>query len=244
VRLRQLSDLQADIQKRADIQNSTAFIPLSDITEYINQGWTRIYGVLCRTGENYYLANSQITTVSGQASYYTTSATGVPAGTAVLPTNMWDIKGVDVQIQTGRWANAERMQWEQRNDYQPGDFAWPMKPYYDYQNSGVQASVLLMPVPTGGIPVNVWYYPAAVRLSANTDTIDGGNGWEIYAIDWAARRCAEKDENYELCARLDRSLEEMLNDIRAEAASRNAGIAPKVRRVRYKQWGGPGPWRM
>ena len=37
MRTRQLSDLQADVRKRADIEGSTAFIPDAEITEYINQ---------------------------------------------------------------------------------------------------------------------------------------------------------------------------------------------------------------
>jgi hypothetical protein len=82
--------------------------------------------------------------------------------------------------------------------------------------------------------MRLWYYPAAVRMVADTDTIDGGNGWELAAIDWAARMCAERDENYDLCARLDQSFAAHMQNVLDEAANRNAGQAKKIRRVRYK----------
>ena len=242
MRARTLANLISDVQKRADVENATAFMPTADITEYLNQGWARIYGLLCRTGENYYLSQATFSTVANQPTYYTTAASGVPAGSNVLPLDLWDIKGVDVQIQsTGIYSSAKRFQFEQRNDFQQFGWSWPTVPLYDYQGSGNVASLTFIPTPPGGYTTRLWYYPAAVRMANNSDTIDGGNGWEIYAIDWAARRVAEKDENYELCARLDQSMGEMEMAIKAEAATRNVGQAPRVRRTRYKRtcgfWG-------
>ena len=243
MRTRQLVDLRADIRKRCDLEGSTTFLPDADVTELFNQGWARIYGILCTTGENYYLSNVTFSTVSGQDTYYTTSAVGVPSGTNLLPTDMWRVKGLDVQVvQTGLWNPAYRFQFGQRDDFQQWGWNWPAIPKYDYRGSGATASIVFAPIPSGVYPCRLWYYPSAVRLANDSDTIDGGNGWEIYAIDWAARRAAEKDENYELCARLDMALAEMERSIRAEAASRNAGLAPKIRRSRYRRsdgfWGG------
>lgn len=242
MRVRSLANLIGDVQKRADVENATLFMPTTDITELVNQGWTRIYGKLCRTGESYYLSPSTFTTVASQDTYYTTAATGVPAGTNLLPLDLWDIKGVDVQIQAaGIYTGAKRYQFEQRNDYQQFGWSWPVVPLYDYRGSGASAALNFIPAPPAGILVRLWYYPAAVRLVNNSDTLDGGNGWEIYAIDWAARRIAEKDENYELCARIDGALAEMERAIDAEAATRNTGQAPRLRRTRYKRsfgfWG-------
>jgi hypothetical protein len=246
MRTRQLSDLQADVQKAADIQNSTAFIPLADITQYINQGWTRIYGILCRSGENYYLNQppSSFTTVSGQSVYYTTGSSIGPTGCNILDTTMYLVKGVDVQLYGSYWRGIKRFQFEERNDYQQGtdlvSFLSPINaPRYDYQGSGVNASISFIGLPLNtATPFRVWHYPAAAQLSSPTDTFDGGNGWELYAIWWAARECAHRDENYELSAQLDMKLAKMEQDIKAEAASRNAGLAPRIRRGRYGKAGG------
>lgn len=246
-----LAQLQAEVQKRADLQNSLAFAPLADITEYINRAWARLYGKLSRAGENYYLRVAQWTTTSQQQWYYTTAATvGIdgnspPAGTTVLPTTIYLVKGVDAQVQTNRWLNCERFNWERRNDYQQSDWYWPiMTSLYDYQGSGASAAIFLMPPPAGNIPMRVWYYPEPVVLVNGTDTVDTGNRWDSYVIDWATRLLAEKDENWDLCTRLDASIMKLESEILAEIANRNAGQAPKIRRHRYRRggwpWGLPG----
>lgn len=237
MRLRQLSDLRSDIRLRADVVNATGRYADSEVNEYWNQAWTKVYGLLAETGENYYLTQAPtFNTVSGQNTYYTTAATGVPAGTNVLPTDMWDIKGVDVQVNGPRWSTAQRFQFEQRNDYQDVDLSFPIVPLYDYQGSGATASVEIIGNINAVYPIRVWYYPAAARLVNDTDTVDGGNGWERMAVDIAARWIADRDENYELSARLDAAIAEWDARIRQEAASRNLGQAPKMRKsMRYKR---------
>lgn len=240
-----LAQLQAEVQKRADIQGSTPFIPLTDITEYVNRAIARVHGLLASAGEPYYRSSATWTTVAQQQQYYTTAATGVPAGTAVLPTDLFLVEGVDAQVQSNRWLNCERFNFERRNDYQQSDWYWPiMTSLYDYRGSGASASIFLMPPPSGAIPMRVWYYPIAPQLVNAGDTWDTANRWDSYVIDWAARLCAEKDENYELCARLDMALAQVEERIKIEAESRISGQAPKIRRHRYRRggwpWGLPG----
>jgi hypothetical protein len=242
MRLRQLSDLRNDTLKLSDTINNPAVVA-ADVNELVNQGWTRIYAILCRSGENYYLQQPVPTfnTVSGQDTYYTVGYGGAPAGTAVLPTDLWRIRGLDIQIQAGRWLPLQPYEFEQRNDYQANDWSWPTQPLYDFQGAGLSQSVRFEPPPNSNTPLRLWYYPAAVRMVNDTDTIDGGNGWELYPVLWAARRLALIDENYELLPHLDGEMAKMEQDIKVESARRLAGIAPKMRRVRYKQnWPWPG----
>lgn len=241
MRLRQLSDLRNDVRKRAQIENATIFIPDADITEYINQAWTRVYACLCRTGEDYYLTEMQFTTVPGQDTYTTTSGSG-PAGTLVLPLDMWTLKGIDLQFQSSMWIPCYRGEFEQRDDYQNSNaWAWPTRPLYFYRNSGVSTYIRFLPIPSSAQAIKVTYYPVAVRLSQDTDTFDGENGWERWLVDVAARWAAERDENYELCARLDVAVAKWESDVKAEAASRNSEEAPKMRQRRYKRRGMWGP---
>jgi hypothetical protein len=249
VRLRQLSDLQLDVQKRADVQNATSFMPLADITELINQGWTRVYGLLCDTGEDYYRTQNNFNTVAGQNTYYTTNDAGAPAGTALLPTDLYKIKGVDMQAQQSPgWCPCDRFEFQRRCDYDLTSWGWPVVPMYDYSNSGNVAALWFIPQMPASVPVRLWYYPAAVRMANNADTIDGGNGWEIYAIDWAAKRVAVKDENWDLVQVISQDLLEMEARIKAEGANRNAGQAFKMQRRRYRKMnygfgpGSMGPW--
>jgi len=240
-----LPQLQAEVQKRADIQNATPFVPLADITEYVNRAIARVHGLLADSGEPYYRSLGTWTTTSQQQTYYTTAAVGVPAGTAVLPTDIFRVEGVDCQIQNQRWLNCERFNFERRNDYQASDFFWPIVTYlYDFRGSGAQTAIFIQPPPPGAVNLRVWYYPTPPQLAVPTDTWDTANRWDSYVIDWAARLCAEKDENYELCARLDVALAQVESRIKAEAESRISGQAPKIRRRRYRRagwpWGMPG----
>lgn len=238
MRLRQLSDLQLDVQKLADVENATTFMPLADITELVNQAWTRVYGTLCLSGETYFLTQASFTTSSGQPTYYTTAGSG-PSGTNVLPLDLWNVKGVDVMTSGGYWRNAHRFEFERRNDYQVsngGTWTWPARPLYDYQGMGDIASLTFIPTPSDSAStVRLWYFPACVRLVNPTDTIDGGNGWERWAIAIAARWVAMKDENYELVQALDQEIAKWEADSKAEIASRNVEEAPQMRRVRYKR---------
>jgi len=237
VRTRTLVNLRDDVRRRVDVRNMAVAFPDADINEDLNQGWTRIYGKLCLTGEPYYLTRFLWTTTSAVDTYYTTASVTQPDGPGqlVLPTDIYRIKGLDAQVQGNKYLPCARSQFEERDDFQSTDLAFPQRLKFDERGSGVEFNIILMPAPPAALPMRLWYYPNAVRMVSDSDTIDGGNGWEVYAIDWAARRLAEKDENYELAARLDMALAEMMAAIDREAANRIAGIAPKIRRARYKR---------
>ncbi len=244
-RLVLLSDLQARVQKRADIAGATVFIPVADITQYINNGWARIYGLLVETGENYYMQQPAFTwnTAANQDTYYTTASILGPTGANVLPTDVYKIKGIDAQTQQGRWINCARYEFESRNDYQATDFSWPLQPMYDAMGSGNNFTIRFIPPPSAtAVPMRMWYYNNCPLLVNGTDTIDGGNGWEDYAVDYAAHYCAVKDENWDLVNVLAQSMATMENRIKAAAANRHAGLGVKVRRSpRYKRTGWPWP---
>lgn len=235
------------MQLRADVASSSGTLayPLTEITDYINRGIARVHGLLALSGMPYYRSSATFVTTNAQQQYYTTAAANVPAGTAVLPTDIFRVEALDVQVQSSRWLNAERFNWERRNDYQQSDWYWPvMTSLYDYMGSGATAAIFLMPPPSGAINVRLWYTPVAPQLANAADTWDSANRWDEYVIDFAARLLAERDENYELVARLDVSLAAMEAVIKAEGESRISGQAPKIRRHRYRRggwpWGMPG----
>lgn len=247
MRTRQLSDLILDVRKLTGTESATTFIPDADITELLNQGWTRVYGVYAASGENYFLSESTFSTVAGQPTYATTAATG-PAGTNVLPLDLWDVKGVDVLETNGFYRAAHRLEFERRNDFQlaaGASWGWPSRKFYDYRQMGNAAGLTLYPTPDIVTTVNLWYFPAAVRLVNSTDTWDGGNGWERWAIAIAARWVAIKDENYDLVQSLEREIASWEVAVKAEAQNRNTEEAPRMRRSRYVRRRGAGwpfPW--
>ena len=238
MRLRCLADLRQDVRLRADVLNAVAKFPDTEINEYISQSWTKVYGFLATTGENYYLTKTPFSTVNGQDTYSTTANTSAPAGCAVLPLDLWELKGLDVQDASGVWRTCQRSQFEDRNDYQRTgvSFAWPLNPKYDYRNTGNIASIVFNPIPDGVYAAQLWYIPACPRLLKDTDAIDGLDGFERMAVDIAARWIAERDENFELAARLDLAIAEWEQRLTREGTNRNLGQPPKLRRSpRYKR---------
>ncbi len=241
-----LTQLQADVQLRADVQNSVAAFPLTEITDYINRGIARVHGLLALSGEAYYRSQAQFTAVGGQQQYYTTAASGVPAGTALLPTDIFRVEALDSQVQGNVWTNCQRFQWERRNDYQQNALStWPATvTIYDFMGSGPSASLYLQPIPGVGAPFRIWYFPVPVVLVAGSDTWDTANRWDEYVIAFAAKLVAERDQNFELAAKLDQMVSGMEGTIKAEGESRISGQAPKIRRSRYRRggwpWGVPG----
>ena len=240
-----LALLQTAVQLRADVVGSVSTYGLTEITDYINRGIARVHGLLAKSGEPYYRTLANFMLVGTQQNYYTTAAVGVPAGTAVLPTDIFMVEALDIQLQNNLWSNCDRMNWEERNDYQQNSTFSPLvQAKFQFMGSGAQASIYITPPPQGGLPARVWYWPVPVVLVSAGDTWDTANRWDEYVIAFAARLIAERDENYQLSMRLDQTIAQMDETIKVEGENRIKGAAIKIRRRRYKRnnfpWGSPG----
>lgn len=239
MRVRSAVQLVSDVRLRSDQTTTAGQVPFIDdgtILEWINQGWARLYDKLVKTGEQYFLYSTIITTNNGQMDYQ-------------LPPDFYKGMGVDIMI-GGYWSPAHRFNFEQRNDYQnvTGDWTWPVFIYYDFWGQQLH----FIPTPNGQYPVRLWYVPVSARMTLNDNAnppgslsnIDGINGWEDYCIDWAAKKCAQRDENFDLANSLHQDMLETEAHILSMATSRNPGEAPKARIIRGRLWspGMPRRW--
>jgi hypothetical protein len=238
MRSRSAYDLINDVRARCDQQTlngQTAYITDQSILEWLNQAWAELYDLLSKTGEHYYLRQQNITALNGCTDY-------------PLPDDWYKTVGVDILV-GGFWQNCHRMQFERRNDYQTvtGDWTWPVDVFYDLWGPNLH----FIPVPNGLYPIRHWYYPAPYRMTlsdggsppGSASMIDGVSGWEQYAIDWAAQKCAERDENMDLSQMLGIAMGAKRQHIITMASSRNPGEAPVTRIVRGRQGTvGPNRW--
>ena len=149
-----------------------------------------------------------------QDNFVTTSSDVYP-----LPPDHYKTMGVSVES-NGYYSPIHRFQFEQRDGYIPQ----------------IQA----------GFKVRHFYYPVAQRMTLSDGAngansfIDGVNGWEVYCVDWAAKKCAERDENFDLAAVLGGDIAMTLQRIVSMCSTRNVGEAPKTRIVRGRnRSGGP-----
>lgn len=244
MRNRSAYDLIADTRARCDQTTSNgaiAYIDDATILEWLNQAWADLYDHLVKSGEHYYLRRDIYVTQPSVDAY-------------PLPADHYKTMGVSVQT-SGRWVPAHRFQFERRDDAQmfgEGGMGWPFTLHYDLWGQTMQ----WLELPAGGYSIRHFYYPVAARMTLNdggspagsNSFIDGVNGWELYVIDWAAKKCAERDENTDLASMLAGDIAQTLGRIVSMSTTRNPGEAPKTRIVRgnggrrgpIARGGGPG----
>ncbi len=238
-RRRSLQDLISDVRSRVDQQTTngaTAFITDSEIAEWLNKGVAWLHDEIDNAGEFWRLSGSAFNT-SASVDMYPLEG---------IADDIKKVVGIEIQIGS-YWSNAHRFNFEQRNDYQnvTGDWTWPVFIYYDVWGDYIK----FIPTPNGVYPAKLWYIPVTARLVLAGDNgassyIDGVNGWEDFAIDWAAKKCATKDENWDLVAALTADLAATQERIIKQCGTRNQMEAPRARVIRGRLWspGVPRRW--
>lgn len=213
-RTRNLGQLRADVRSRVD-QVSSPYIPDSELNEWINKAWAEVYDLLTETGQKYYLNTAVFYTQAGQDTY-------------ALPCDHYKTLGVDAQVNGAEWTPVHRYQFEQRNDYNQstGDWATPTgSVLYDLRAGFLH----FIPAPPQVMQMKHYYFPVAARMTSDTSSIDGVNGFEDYAVDYAAKKAAQRGEEWELVQSLENDMALQRARIKAMADDRIAGEAPKAR---------------
>lgn len=174
-RLRRLDDLRADVRLRADNQA----LQDSDINEFINESITDLYDMLTNAfGEQYFETETPLATVANVATV------ALPNGFYKLTGLFWNNGGYKHRLTQTQPAEAE--------DYIQGA-GWSV--YSDIRYRLQVANLRFSPAPNSVYALILKYIPAAVRLSADSDTFDGYNGWEEWVILDAAMKCLEHEGN-------------------------------------------------
>lgn len=227
MRSRSAYDLINDVRSRSDqktLNGQLAYITDLEILEWLNQAWADLYDLLIKTGEHYYLRQQNFTTLPGVQDQ-------------PLPDDHYKTVKVSILI-GGLWQGAERTQFDRADDWQilSGSWSWPSDVHYDLWGQNLH----FFRAPDMSYSVRHWYYPVPFRMTLNdgatppgsVSSIDGVSGWEQYAIDWAASKCATRDENLDLYQMLQADMMAKRTHIITMASTRNPGNAPATRIVR------------
>lgn len=214
-RTRTLLNLRGDAYRRADLENATSLVPPADMTEYINQGIAHYENILAKArGRTWNSSTSTIVTSNGVSDYalhatfaFLLKVTANINGD-VVPLTEFDLSEIAALSNT--------------------NVSWDGAPFRYMLMGG---SIRLLPTPAGAYTVTAYYIPSATRLTADGDTFDGVDGWETFVIDWAARRAATKNRNYELVAILTADLAESKALIESMAPARDMSGPPRVQDV-------------
>ena len=181
-RTRTLTNLIADVRLRADNQALTD----AQITEFINQSIADLKDQLANAfGSEYFETETTLTTTSGAATV------ALPADFLYLTGLFW-INGSDkYRIIKATNVDAE--------EYITGA-GWTS--FYDVRYRVQAANLRFYPTPLGVHSVTLKYIPTSVRLAMGSDTFDGYNGWEEWAILDAGIKCLMAEGNDEDAAML------------------------------------------
>lgn len=174
-RTRSQADLVADVRKRADIENVTDRFPDAEIEEYINQSIARLYMMLDRCDNTYYVTTQSINTVAGTKTYALaagfTSIKKVSAtvgGSKKLPVRKYNIHEDDWLELVGVWSSDLVVKYRLRG-----------------------SDISFSPTPAGVYTVTIEYLTAPVRLSGATP-FDGIAGFEEWVVLDAAIKVRRK----------------------------------------------------
>lgn len=204
-----LSTLQTRVQRRMDIESATVRFPLSEITDYLNEGIAELVEEINKVQghDSYYRSSSALSTIGNQSSY-------------PLPADFYKLISIDIEVGGPNLVLTARPYMEQeRNRFKffPTGWNYGAPVYYKLEGGNVN----FIPQPPGSFALTINYVSTSTVLVNPSDTFDGVAGWEEFAVLWAAIRCATKDKDWETKAALDADLEKMRARVQDMSAERD-----------------------
>lgn len=221
-RTRTLAELRSDVESRADQPTSSAstFVTETEMNRWINQSVRRFVGLLVRSyGEPYWHKTDTINVVANTDSY------DLPSDFYQLLYLRVDIDGCRTHI---RRASIDDIDTDP--DWEPD---WRERP----PRYRLLGSKIWFTTPRSSHTVTIAYVPTLVvynsggtaiaDLSADTDYVDGVNGWEEWIVlDVAIKVMAKEESDPSLLVMEKQQIEA---DIVADAAQRDQASVAAVR---------------
>jgi hypothetical protein len=171
-----LAQLRERARQKADMQNSS-FVSTDEIDGYINQSLTELVDLIVAREPDLYLDSADLSLVSG--SY-------------PLPSDFYQLRGVEIERSSGVWETIEPFNWNERNSL-TDPILTAYGPTCAYRMRG--NNLVLDPAQSSSQGVRVWYVPATPLLTGSADTFDGINGWDEYVTTDVAIKCKDKEES-------------------------------------------------
>lgn len=175
-----LAQLRTRCRERADMENST-FISSTELLSYINASYAELYDILVGKFEDYYVTTSTHTIASG-------------ANTITLPTDFYKLRGLDYKIDANNWITVGKFNFAHRNVINRS-VARARVGIREVQYRLIGQDLVIEPEDNASGDYKLWYTPVYTPLSAESDTVDGVNGWEEYIVIDVAIKMLAKEES-------------------------------------------------
>tara|TARA_R110002126_G_scaffold172712_6_gene321517 strand:- start:2861 stop:3547 length:687 start_codon:yes stop_codon:yes gene_type:complete len=201
-----LAQLRTRARERSDQENST-FVSPTELLSYINASYQELYDILVGKYEDYYTTKTTSVIASGDS-------------TITLPTDFYKLRGIDFKLDTNTWVAVGKFNFIERNVLNRS-IVRRGAGFRETQYRVIGGEVQIEPEDSADGTYRIWYTPLPTLLSAETDTIDGIQGWEEYVIIDVAIKMMAKEESS--TTHLEREKAAMLTRIESMAANRDSG---------------------
>ncbi len=210
-----LAEIKQQVRDRTD-QNNSEFIEDAELGRYINQSYKELYDLLVATFEDYYMKSPLEFTVADNENTYD------------LPEDFYKLRGLDAALSGGpqsEWQTVYPFNFGERNrnDRNINRTIYGIITV-SYRVIGDRLEIL--PSNRASGDYRLWYTPRATDLVADTDVMDGVNGWEEYVIVDACIKVMQKEESDARMFMVQK--EQLKTRIESMAMDRDSGSSEKI----------------
>lgn len=217
------------------VASSSALNPQTEIIDNINEGIAELYDLILECQPQDFYLNSVTFQTSSTTDTYSIGANGY-----IPIQDFYRFRGLDINWGNAQIATALPFMWRERNKYKWLPPGWlSSKPVF-YRMIG--NALKLIPTPAGAFTCTLWYSPIAPLLVNTTDTFDGFNGHEEYAVLHAAIKLLSKQERFEHMGVLAQMKAEISGRILTMLGNRDAENPERVQDVTMTDGTSWRPW--
>lgn len=236
-----LSQIRLQAKQRADRVNSQ-FLTDSEWNTNINKAMFELYDLLITVYEDYFLAPPARFIVNGVDQQYPlpngslSFTNGSTLATYTAPA-LYKLLGVDLALNSApnAFVTVNKFNFIDRNRFVYPNTAGTIYGVFNLQYRVLGNNIMLIPTPSSGQTLQLWYIPRLTELLQDTDTTTAGiSGWIEYVIVRAAKYALDKEESDS--SKLDQELIFLKQRIEESASNRDAGIPDKISDTRQGSW--------
>lgn len=242
-----LAQIRLQSQQTADRVNSN-FVTKAEWNSFINLAMDELYDLLITTFEDQYVAEPAYFNITNNTFTYPLPNGSITfqnaQGTDIIAKPFYKLLGVDLAVNTAQnaWVTVKNFNFIDRNNYLYPNSSSTIYGVYNLRYRMMGNNLQLIPTPSSGQKMRLWYIPRLKGLLADTDTSDVSvSGWIRYVIVRAAKYALDKEESD--TSKLDAELLFLKSRIEESASNRDAGMADTISNSANGNWSsGWGPF--
>lgn len=211
-----LLQLKTRCRERSDMEDSE-FVSDSELLSYINASYAELYDILVSKFEDYYTISSLFTIASGN--------------TQVLPTNFYKLRGLDFKLDANNWINVSKFNFAHRNILSRSTSRSRNR---QAQYRVVGSNLMIEPESNAPGDYRIWYTPVYTPLAADSDLVDGLNGFEEYIVIDVAIKMLAKEESS--ATHLEREKDAMTKRIEVMSQNRDSDQPEKITETDFSDY--------